>query len=87
MGQLVDWGFCSACYAPILEGEGSILHHVSYFPEEIVLVHTMCHATIHHSFEYPHLRPRDGHAKKFYDQFSVYEKKKMYDRTTPRKET
>ena len=85
MSQLVDWGFCSVCYAPILESEKSILHHVSYFPERTVPVHTMCHASIHHRFEYPHLRPPYGHAKKFYDQFGVYEKKQMYDRMHPEK--
>lgn len=55
---------CELCYSPI---EGKIIpHHVEYFPEEIILICDSCHATIHFTWDYPHLRPRKGDAEKFY---------------------
>ena len=69
-----DDHICKACFCPIYESHAvfaksiTINHHVTYFPEELVPVHTACHSEIHNSWEYPHLRPIEGDAKKFYSK-------------------
>lgn len=48
---------CFACFKPIEVGMNLVKHHVSYYPELIVPVHSKCHSQIHRSGLYPHLEP------------------------------
>lgn len=59
---------CEACYQPIddFSGKSSPRHHVSYFPEETIIVHQNCHIEIHRSDKYLHLRPPDDDKDRFY---------------------
>jgi len=63
--------FCDACFEPIsfqFRHENTIEHHISYFPEELIVVHKECHNVIHNSWEYPHLRPSQDETDKFYQK-------------------
>ena len=43
------------------------LHHVSYFPENVVYTCKDCHGEIHRAFKrHKHLAPKKGDAEKFY---------------------
>ncbi len=42
------------------------VHHISYFPENKILVCRKCHTKIHHTDNYPDLKPPIGDSKKFY---------------------
>lgn len=44
----------------------SIAHHISYFPEELVLVHRGCHIKIHRTDKYPSLKPKRSEIERFY---------------------
>lgn len=60
--------FCEVC-EDRLEWDGTIRHHVSYFPEDIVTVCRSCHNKIHmdESFS-PELTPPQDEIDRFYDR-------------------
>ena len=60
---------CEACQTPVTPDD-EILHHVEYFPEEIVSAHTSCHQKIHKTMEYADLRPPEGDSRKYYKKSS-----------------
>lgn len=57
---------CAACEGVFAREVDSVSHHVSYFPERVVVVCRSCHGKIHRSEKYPLLRPPDGDSAKFY---------------------
>jgi hypothetical protein len=56
---------CCACGLK-MERRKEIKHHVSYFPEKIVLVHASCHNKIHKTDQYPNLKPNNEEINKYY---------------------
>lgn len=48
--------------------EGFVKHHISYFPEKIIYVHTSCHHKIHRTNEHPNLKPKIEDSAKFYNR-------------------
>ena len=56
---------CEVCHSPVTPDD-EILHHVRYFPEEIVSVHTSCRQKIHKTIEPPDLRHPEGDSRKYY---------------------
>ncbi|MDQ2052790.1 DEAD/DEAH box helicase family protein, partial [Natronolimnohabitans sp. A-GB9] len=59
--------FCRACEDRVDPSE-VVRHHVSYFPEEIVVVCQSCHNKIHFSDQYPELTPPEEEIRRFYDE-------------------
>jgi len=59
--------FCTACEERV-EHDDIIRHHVSYFPEDVVVVCRSCHNKIHFSDQYPELTPPEEEIRRFYDQ-------------------
>jgi hypothetical protein len=58
---------CGACGEGIdAENDVYIRHHVTYFPESVVIVHDACHAAIHLGGKHPNLAPPSGDAERFY---------------------
>lgn len=55
---------CFLCH-DLIAGE-VVKHHISYFPEKIVPVHTQCHVEIHTAPAHP-LRPPKADIIKFYN--------------------
>ena len=55
---------CQVCFTPIYHN--TINHHIEYFPEKIISVHSHCHNEIHKSWNHSHLRPVEGESKRFY---------------------
>lgn len=58
---------CPACNEK-MDFYAGIKHHISYFPEKIVLVHIKCHNKIHKTDLYTHLRPDAEEIKAFYQK-------------------
>jgi len=56
---------CKVCDKKILLGK-VVMHHVKYFPPEIIAVHASCHNKIHKTNLYPNLRPGKDEIEKFY---------------------
>ncbi len=57
-GPLIE---CCVCKKNTQENPETVYHkhHVSYFPEEIVITCLSCHQAIHNTEEYPHLKPKN----------------------------
>lgn len=59
---------CAACRKVVGVGEGVVRHHVSYFPQVRVPVHTTCHRKIHWGTEFERLMPDPRQTIRFYRQ-------------------
>lgn len=60
--------FCETCNARLSHDE-RIRHHVSYFPEETVVVCRSCHTKLHRNQDfYPELTPPDDAVREFYEK-------------------
>ena len=63
-----NWIICEVCGEHVDEyGVGTEKHHISYYPETIILVHRECHQKIHHTDLYTYLKPPGGDSKDFYN--------------------
>lgn len=75
--------FCEVCGTRIIQAELSsaaleylgvkgkdrfVIHHISYYPERVMVVCPECHSKIHHSDIYPKLKPPLGESKRFYGE-------------------
>jgi 5-methylcytosine-specific restriction endonuclease McrA len=67
---------CAACGLKMEYAE-EVRHHTSYFPENIVLVHRSCHNRIHHTQDFPALRPKDEDITRFYRSRSEVKRKRI----------
>lgn len=58
---------CQACHKTIEIGQIVVNHHVTYFPEKVIPVHTSCHTCIHvgHTL-YQELRPDPRQVTRWY---------------------
>lgn len=56
---------CCVCERP-MGFKGTVLHHISYFPESKIRVHKQCHFLIHNTDNYPYLKPTKEDINKFY---------------------
>ena len=62
---------CNACDKMIYVGQVIIRHHVTYFPEQIVIVHVGCHNHIHMTpSKYPHLKPDPRQVTRWYKKLN-----------------
>ena len=65
---------CCVCELP-MGFKGTVLHHISYFPESKIRVHKQCHFLIHNTDNFPYLKPSKEEINKFY--YGVEKPKKM----------
>lgn len=58
---------CQACHKTIEIGDIIVNHHITYFPEKIIPVHTSCHTRIHvGKTMYQHLKPDPRQVTRWY---------------------
>ena len=58
---------CEVCGEKI-ELMKEIAHHVSYFPEKVIIVHQSCHNKIHKTDKFLHLKPSNEEIARFYGE-------------------
>jgi len=63
---------CLACGEKMQLFEG-IRHHISYFPERIIFVHSKCHNKIHKTNLFPELKPDIDEINRFYSKIKKSE--------------
>lgn len=64
---------CQACHKIIDIGQVIVNHHVSYYPEKIVKVHSRCHGLIHKSKSpYKELQPNPAQTRRWYKSKGSY---------------
>ena len=56
---------CEVCGKKI-DLSKEVKHHISYIPENVILVHASCHNKIHKKNLFPHLKPSKSETDKFY---------------------
>ena len=56
---------CEVCGNKIEFFKG-VRHHISYFPEKVILVHPGCHNVIHKTDKFPGLKPSEEEIARFY---------------------
>lgn len=63
---------CQACHKIIEVGQLIVRHHITYFPEKTVFVHTRCHALIHKSkTQFQDLKPDPRQVVRWYKKKGV----------------
>ena len=69
INNYLDRYICDVCLIcnKIIGHDPHERHHISYYPETIILVHTKCHLRIHHSDSFPYLKPPTGDSRDFYN--------------------